>query len=281
MTKKSRKLPSLNVSREEAANKILKQIEKGKQLGDFSIYGQEDLRKAESEKTKWSNYNYDLLLTLFSDDSIAEEYNYVGPFMIMGDYTFQDEVKDFRKDANEKVERLESILHRLELYTEAIQVDYESDIPQNPVTSNRKIFIVHGQDNETKLTVTRFLEKLDFEPVILHEQANQGRTIIEKFEANSDVSFAIVLLTPDDIGYKKEQPEEAKSRARQNVIFELGFFMGRLGRNKVCALIKGDLEILSDIQGVVYTTMAGSWEIELARELSQAGLEVDFNKLFK
>ena len=90
---------------------------------------------------------------------------------------------------------------------------------------SNNIFIVHGHDNEMKQTVARTLEKLDLEPIILHEQANEGRTIIEKFMDYSDVSFAVVLLSPDDLAYPKEQSyEDAKFRARQNVILELGFF---------------------------------------------------------
>jgi predicted nucleotide-binding protein len=97
-------------------------------------------------------------------------------------------------------------------------------------------------------SVARFLEQIGFEAIILHEQANQGRTIIEKFEAHADVGFAVVLLTPDDEGRAKGG--EIQSRAPQNVVLELGYFIGRLGRNKVCALKRGDLEFPSDYQGV-------------------------------
>jgi Predicted nucleotide-binding protein containing TIR-like domain len=103
----------------------------------------------------------------------------------------------------------------------------------------RKIFIVHGHDDGPKYAVTRFVERLGFEAIILHEQASQGRTVIEKIEAHADVGFAIVLLTPDDFGGAKG--EEPKSRARQNVILELGFFVGKLTRSRVCALRRATL----------------------------------------
>ncbi|MFM0005749.1 nucleotide-binding protein [Paraburkholderia dipogonis] len=152
--------------------------------------------------------------------------------------------------------------------------------PKLVMPMSSKVFIVHGHDDGARQTVARFLEKLGFEPVILQEQANRGRTIIEKFEEHSDVGFAVVLLTPDDEGRAKGgglQP-----RARQNVVLELGYFIGRLGRHRVCALKSGDLELPSDYQGVLWETMdaGGGWKLSLARELKAAGHEVDLNKAF-
>src|SRR5262249_17157379 len=116
--------------------------------------------------------------------------------------------------------------------------------------------------------------------IVLHEQANQGRTVIEKFEKHADVDFAVVLLTPDDLGHAVGAPDEAKPRARQNVVFELGYFVGRLGRSRVCALHKGDVEILSDYDGIVYVSMNDpqGWRLLLAREIKAAGIDVDLNK---
>lgn len=117
---------------------------------------------------------------------------------------------------------------------------------------SRDVFLVHGHDNAVKESVARFLEKLDLRPIILHEQPNKGRTIIEKFEAHSDVGFAVVLLTPDDVGAVKAEADRVNPRARQNVILELGYFTGKLGRARVCALYTGEVEIPSDIHGVIY-----------------------------
>lgn len=143
---------------------------------------------------------------------------------------------------------------------------------------NNKIFIVHGHG--ALQTVARFLEKNDFEAIILHEQANNGRTIIEKIEKNSDVGFAVVLLTPDDIGRALSDLED-KPRARQNVILELGYFIGKLGRERVCALKTTELEIPSDFGGVVYTEMDRheAWKFSLAKELKAAGYFIDMNKM--
>jgi predicted nucleotide-binding protein len=143
------------------------------------------------------------------------------------------------------------------------------------------IFIVHGHDESAKQSVARFIERLELRAVILHEQPNAGRTIIEKFEEYSNVGFAVVLLTPDDIGYPKDKPDEGKPRSRQNVIFELGFFVGKLGRERVCALYKEGVEVPSDFQGVLYVEMdtRGGWRLELVREIKHVGIEVDMNKV--
>lgn len=142
----------------------------------------------------------------------------------------------------------------------------------------RKVFVVHGHDNEAKEATARFLGKLGLTPIILHEQPNSGRTLIEKFEIYSDdVAFAIVLLTPDDVGESKASSVNLQPRARQNVVLELGYFLGRLGRSRVCALHKHGLELPSDYQGVAYVEMdaAGAWKSKLAQELIEAKISID------
>jgi len=148
---------------------------------------------------------------------------------------------------------------------------------RRPLTS--KVFIVHGHAGEPREAVARFLGRLGLETVILHEQTNQGKTIIEKFEAHADVDFAIVLLTPDDVG--GPAGGEQHTRARLNVILELGYFIGRLTRAKVCALRVGDLELPSDILGIAWTPFDphGAWQIALAKELKDAGYNIDLNKI--
>lgn len=143
-----------------------------------------------------------------------------------------------------------------------------------------RVFIVHGHDEGARETVARFVEAVGLSPIILHEQANKGMTIPEKLAAYSNVGFAVVLLTPDDEGRKKGAPRW-KARPRQNVVLELGYFVGRLGRDRVCALLKGDLEIPSDYVGVAYTPLddAGGWRQKLAQELDAAGYEIDWNKV--
>ena len=176
---------------------------------------------------------------------------------------------------------LESMIEEVEEYW-----DDEDQEPKSYINSTSRrmntneIFVIHGRDNETKETIARFLEQLDLKPVILHEQSNQGRTIIEKFEQYAQVGFAVALLTPDDVGSLQEDAWNPKSRARQNVIFEFGYFIGRLGRKRVCALTKGDVEIPSDYAGVVYISLddAGGWKNNLIKELKGAGIDVDANR---
>jgi len=144
-------------------------------------------------------------------------------------------------------------------------------------TDSTNIFIVHGHDGQAKESVARFVERVGLTATILHEQPNEGKTIIEKFEKHSNAGYAIVLLTPDDVGGTSS--ETLKPRARQNVILELGYMVGKLGRKNVCALQKGNLEIPSDFHGVLYVNMDddGAWKYKVANELKIAGYTVDLN----
>lgn len=145
--------------------------------------------------------------------------------------------------------------------------------------NKRKVFIVHGRDNEAKQEVSRFVEKLGLEAIILHEQASAGRTIIEKIEHYSgDADFAIVLYTACDHGRgAHEQNQHPRNRARQNVVFEHGYLMAKLGRENVCSLVKGDIETPNDISGVVYVPLdqPGAWKSEIARELRACGYTIN------
>lgn len=146
----------------------------------------------------------------------------------------------------------------------------------------RKVFIVHGHDEAAKQSVARFLEKIGFEAVILHERPNKGRTIITKFrEEAADIGFAIVLMTPDDHGAKSGSAATSP-RARQNVVFELGFFIGILGQERVAALVKGDIEPPSDFDGVAYISLDnGAWKMDLSKELEAAGYKIDWNDVMR
>jgi predicted nucleotide-binding protein len=157
--------------------------------------------------------------------------------------------------------------------------------PARPVAVSKhgnEIFLVHGQNEESREKVARFLEKLDLSVTILHEKPNKGRTIIEKFSDYSNVGFAVVLLTADDKGGPKDEPyEKQQLRARQNVLLELGFFLGSLGRGKVCALCEAGVEIPSDYHGVLFVPLdkGDTWRLRLAREIREAGIPLDMNKV--
>ena len=178
---------------------------------------------------------------------------------------------------------LEEMIAEIEEYWEEDEESPNtSDTRLKTAKDTTKVFVIHGHDEAAREAVASFLKKLKLEPIILHKQANRGRTIIEKFEDYSDVGFAVVLLTPDDVGAPRNKKQsKPKFRARQNVIFELGFFIGKLGRHRVCILNKDDVEIPSDYQGVAYTDFddAGAWQMKVFQELKAAGFKVDANRL--
>jgi len=188
-------------------------------------------------------------------------------------------------------EGLQSKLVRLDSYLEILNAELEleeSDIKPisattTPIQSaSRKVFVVHGRNEITRETCARLLEKLELEPIILHEKPNVGRTIIEKFHDYSDVGFAVILLTGDDRGGPKDADVTSlKLRARQNVIMELGFFIAKLGRPKVCALYEAGVELPSDYDGVLFVPLDshGAWRFHLGQELKASGIDVDLNKI--
>jgi len=141
-----------------------------------------------------------------------------------------------------------------------------------------KIFIVHGHDGELKHSVARIIEKQGIEAIILSEQANRGKTIIEKLEGNSDVGGAVCLFTADDVGRENSEHDD-KPRARQNVVLEAGYCMGKLGRDHVVFLADDGIEMPSDLSGIVYTS-TNNWQFDLLKELKAMGYSIDFNKLF-
>lgn len=147
--------------------------------------------------------------------------------------------------------------------------------------NDNKVFIVHGHDDGAKESVARFLENQGLSVIILHEQTDGGKTIIEKIESNTNVGYAIVLYTPCDKGGENDKNAELKPRARQNVIFEHGYLIGKLGRERVCCLVKGFIENPSDILGIVYKKMDdnGGWKYEIAKEMRAIGYNIDMNKI--
>ena len=167
---------------------------------------------------------------------------------------------------------LETVKEMLESFME--EWEEETTVHYN----NRKAFIVHGHDEALKQQVARVLEQQGLEAVILSEQANVGKTIIEKIEKHSDVGAAILLFTPDDTGKAIAEPDY-KPRARQNVVFEAGFFMGKLGRGRVVMLVTDhSLELPSDLHGVVYVSEP-RWQYNLIDELKEMGFDVSKDKV--
>ena len=162
--------------------------------------------------------------------------------------------------------------------------DKTRDVKKRIKPKSNRIFVVHGLDEAMKEAVARALEKLGLKPIILHEKPDKGRTVIEKISDYSDVSFAVVLLSADDFGCSRaEGIEKGKFRARQNVIFELGFFIGKLGRKNVLPIFREEdnFDMLSDYKGVIYTPFdnKGQWKFKIVKELKACGYKVDANKI--
>lgn len=156
------------------------------------------------------------------------------------------------------------------------------NLAPNKEFDKTKVFIVHGHDDLAKTEVARFIENLKLEAIILHEQANSGKTIIEKIEEFSNVGFGLVLYTPCDVGTATENKDSCAMlsyRARQNVVFEHGYLIGKIGRSNVCALVKGEIETPNDISGVVYIPMDNqkAWQLAVAKELRNSGYDIDMN----
>lgn len=272
----------LKTTHNEAEQQLTARISKGNDLLSTlpKITNDNELQTVKTEFKKWDDYNRDLLGTLFTTNEIRDGYK-DAHFINIG---IPEKTKGWEKVNQLKggitllLNELESIKDRLKIFPSDAS-DKPTPVPSANVGS-KKVFIVHGSDAGAKETVARCLEKLGLDAVILHEQRNQGQTLIEKFEKNAaESSFAVVLLTPDDKGFSTDAPHFG--RPRQNVILELGYFIGKLGRDKVCALYKSDTEIPSDIHGIVYVPFDehDAWKTKLAKELKSAGFQINSNAL--
>ena len=278
-------LPKLLVSMEVAERKIQERINEGQTFLNRRIVSEDELEIAGKEANNWSKYNTDLLIKLFDNLSLQDEYeNFhyakltfeeMDGMSAMG-WSIPDLnglVSEYKSDMVNSIKSLEGIRDRLELFD-------ESDTPER--TFGDKIFVVHGHDEAAKHKIARFITDLDLTATVLDEQPSRGQTIIDKFEEHAEeAGFAIVLLTADDICTPKNKKDESKPRARQNVILELGYFLCGLGRERVRILYEESVELPSDIYGISYVPMdeRGAWRLDLAREMVSVGMMVDMNKL--
>lgn len=289
-TRKAVELPAQALLREpvpSAREKLADRIEKGRQLLATQINNPADLDAAKKVFRIWDDYNTELITHMFTTAKYADEYSiWAGIVAVSYNYDFSADIREHFDDIATRIARLESLSQRLELIPLA-----PSALPTEPGAFNlrnepkaqqdrSRVFIVHGHNEAVQQSVARCIERLGFEAVILNEQANGGQTIIEKLEANANVGFAVVLLTGDDVG-RAARDVELRTRARQNVVLELGYFLAKLGRSNVCALHEAGVEIPSDIMGVVYIPLDSGegWKYRMAKELQAAGYAVDLNRL--
>lgn len=226
------------------------------------------LRKAITEN--------DLKLIHYFIKEIQVWYNAEFSEMMTNDFCYH---KHAYRNAKEK---LNMYVEELENY-DADEVFVERNKKSNDIAFDKqKVFIVHGRNEAAKLKVESFIKSLGLIPVVLHRESNQGQTVIEKLESNSNVGYAIILYTACDLGGLNDSNNVMKPRARQNVVFEHGYFTAKLGRNRVCPLVEGDVEIPNDLSGIVYVPLDeyDGWHNKIIKELQGAGYILDYSKIF-
>jgi len=276
--------PTELIDSREDFNKVLdERISLGEELYNRPIQTQVEFDKIKEDYYSWSDYNSEYLKQAFNKENNEYKKSYDNMPLSLGSIGRRNSLAQEFKEFKEKIKKKVSNLKKLRAKTDLLKTNLSKGITPNKgiELDKSKVFIVHGHDDVAEAKTARLIEKLGFEPIILHEQASSGKTIIEKIEEYSNVGFGIVLYTPCDIGGKKSSNSDLKSRARQNVVFEHGFLIGKIGRSNVCALVKGDIEKPNDISGVVYVSMddTDAWRYTIARELKNAGYKIDMNKI--
>lgn len=270
---------NLKVSRRQAESKLRRQIAKGIEI--VEEYGTFAGDEALGQYQAWDKKNRETLASIF--EGMSSVRRYIAEVGTFGGNPF--DVFGLKTQVEKCNGTLQGIVNELILYEEpGIHAAEKSAMPPHKPRASDEVFIVHGTDARWKSELARFLESGGLRPIILHEQSNQGKTVIEKLETYSETPFAVVILTADDIGGKKgTTAEQLRARARQNVIFELGFFSGKAGRRNVCALYEEGVEVPSDYAGVVYVPLdeREGWKVPLARELKTAGLPFNIDKAIK
>jgi len=279
-------VPTLLIVGKEYFKEALKsRVLIGEEILRRQIQTREQLDISKKEVSDWDDYNSELLKQSFNKEHNEYKYDYDQVNSFYGLYergTNKSILQEFQEQLDYKLTNLKQLLAKVDLIKSEITDEKRTltSTLENREGNSNDIFIVHGHNNEVKVMVARTLEKLGLNPIILHEQPNAGKTIIEKFEEHSNVGFAIILLTDDDLGKLKKE-ETLNARARQNVILELGYFIGKLGRNRVCPLYTRGVELPSDLYGLLYLEIdhSGHWMINLAKELRYAGYDIDVNKI--
>jgi predicted nucleotide-binding protein len=255
---------------------IDERVEEATAFSNANFRSEEEFHSTEEEYYSWDAYTQEWFRQNVGE-KIATEYA-MFPMVYTAPSDVREAIQRFYRDVNDKVAKLRSIKRRLPLWAKEAPT---TGVPAD-VAENGPIFVVHGSNLARAAEVARFIDRsTDREAVILHEQANRGRTLLEKFEHHAEAaSFAVVLLTADDEG-RKAGEAELRPRGRQNVVLELGFFFGRLRRGRVVVLVDPGVERPSDIDGLVYVRLddAGVWKQELARELQAADIPVSVARI--
>ena len=239
--------------------------------------------KEDFSREFWSEYEiylekYNLILKDLQTLGFFKELNFIKS-VPLSDQSFGSGFSNQEKSKLREIANNSDVLYRK---VRLLLSPPASNSRVNDKVRSNKIFLVHGSDNEMKSDVSKLLKTLDLDPIILHENSDMRKNIIEKINDNSHVSFAVVLISFDDLAYSKEKtPDDAKYRANQNVIFELGYFLGRLGNQNVSVIYrkKNDFEIPIEYTGVRWIEYKMGWYYELIKDLKACNFKVDVNKL--
>ena len=270
----------LLVSRKEASDRVSARVEKGKEIRKIPFNSIEDYHQAEAEKNKWHRLNIELLTQLFNTDSIAKQYQSSGFLDSFVTPKLHNMRSWYIKSMDKKIKELEFIRERLDLASEFKEVIEQSISSREDSVLGNDILIVPCRDIVAEQSVAKFVKTLDRHPQIVEKGETKGKSIIEKIEEHTNIGYAVVILTPDDFGYFNNEENE-QPHIRHSAMFELGFLVGRLGLKRVGALYHGNFSVPSDYHGVDYIEMdeRGGWQLKLAMEINNAGIELDLNKL--
>lgn len=281
-TRPVRERTALIIPKEEFKSQLIEQISQGKQFGVKNITTEEQLLDIEKRFDLWNSYNFELLKSSFNNpiNEYRNSYNSSGQMIGVSDVMRgvntrhpQYRLKTLTERVDSKITELESLLAKVNLMHSEVETSRTSiTIQEEAIASNDTVFIIHGHDDAMKKAVQLFLTRANLKDIVLHEQPDKNRTVIEKLiEEGNSAAYVIALLSPDDT------QEDGTVRARQNVVLEIGYFIGRLGREKVRLLRKGEVVIPSDLQGILFENYdnEGAWRIKLLKEMQAAGLPID------
>ena len=315
MAKKTARKPiypvaSLTVSRERFCSLLSEQINRGNGLlkkkvsvvntvvgydyfsgrntSERVVYNEQEEEGFVNDYRRWNDRNKSIYRSSFSNPESIYYHEYES---LDGHIWGSDSVTEYKEKIRRFINHMQSDIERCDLMSCSVEESPDGIVEEKQWKQSGDVFIVHGHNNEIKQAVARVVEKLGLTPVILHEQPNGGKTIIDKFETNAGrIGFAIIILSADDLGASVRDlvglsNEEARSimekRARQNVVFEMGFFAGRIGRSHLLFLLQDGVTKPGDLDGIVYTKYddGGAWKFELVKELRNSGYPVSADSL--
>ncbi len=264
-----KKLFILNIPPEKADDLIEEKMVNGAPLLQITIKNIQHWKSAEKKFKIWNSENYELLKSIFKNNKVAKDYSSSGwsiGRIFVSDLKLSEKTTKLNIDIQDKLDKLNSIKLSLGIF----KIQDKTGKRDN----SKKLFFIHGTNCSSKTKVINFITELGLEPIVLQEFIAGGKTLIDEILTRSEVKFAIGLLTPDNVG--GIQPDKLNFRADQNVILELGIFVGLLGRKNVCGLSSGNLQLPEDYHGFEYIKIdkSGTWKELVFMELKKAGYDI-------